>query len=174
MIFRAGISVNEAKKSKNADQQPLGVKPISETQIDAINLYKEVVKSPVVQMPTFSGNILEYAAFKKKFQFIITCTCVPIEFWATHLENSLTGEVKKYLGKRGDWFNSYEELWKFLNSRYANRWFLTNETIRSFFVTPPPALTRHSVSKYFYSQIDTLRGPSTRPNGTESENSKKL
>ncbi|CAL4153683.1 unnamed protein product [Meganyctiphanes norvegica] len=90
LISRASDLVIEAKESKNADQQPLGTKPISKTQIDAINVFTDVVNSPVVQMPTFNGDILKYAPFKKKFQFLITCICVPKELWATHLENSLS------------------------------------------------------------------------------------
>ena len=64
LVSRASINSINAKKGKNADQQPFDIKPFSKTQIDAIKIFRKMVQFPAVQMPTFSSDILEYSAFK--------------------------------------------------------------------------------------------------------------
>ena len=54
---------------------------------DITNAFRTTAKAPTIALPTYDGsNIAEYAAFKAKFQFVITQIAGPLELRATHLE----------------------------------------------------------------------------------------
>ena len=117
-----------------------------------------VANSPPVELPTFDGkNISEYAAFKEKFQFIIQYISGPKELWATHLENKLTDDAKRYVGSKSSWYNKYNELWEALDDKYANRWNIATEAIRNFFFEHRPEDNQEAVLNWFYQQVDNLR-----------------
>ena len=68
--------------------------------------FMKVANSPPVELPTFDGKkISDYAPFKEKFKFVIQYIAGPKELWATHLENKLTGDAKKYIGLKGRSYN---------------------------------------------------------------------
>ena len=120
--------------------------------------FMKVANSPPVELPTFDGKMIsEYAQFKEKFKFIIQYMAGPKELWATHLENQLTGDAKKYIGLNGSWFNKYDELWEVLDDKYANRWNVATEAVSNFFFKPRPEDDQESVLHWFYDQIDNLR-----------------
>ena len=137
--------------------QPL---PIKAHNSDAAILaaFMNVANSPPVELPTFDGkNISEYAAFKEKFQFIIQYISGPKELWATHLENKLTDDAKRYVGSKSSWYNKYSELWEALDDKYANRWNIATEAVRNFFYEHRPENNQEAVLNWFHQQLDHLR-----------------
>ena len=120
--------------------------------------FMKVANSPPVELPTFDGKkISEYAQFKEKFKFVIQYIAGPKELWATHLENKLTGDAKKYIGLKGSWYNKYDELWEALDDKYANRWNIATEAVSNFFFKPRPEDDQESVLDWFHDQVDNLR-----------------
>ncbi|CAL4245184.1 unnamed protein product, partial [Meganyctiphanes norvegica] len=43
---------------------------------------------------------------------------------------------------KSDYFGEYEEMWRLLDDKYANRCVLASDTIRDFFGKPPPPATQ--------------------------------
>ena len=117
---------------------------------------REFANSPTVPLPTFHGVTTRYAGFKENFCFVIEQINGPVELWATHLVNSLAGPAKEYIGDPGKWYNRYDELWEFLDDKYANRWLLATETIMAFFYKKYPGEEPEQLKKYFYEQLDNL------------------
>ena len=109
--------------------------PGSASQNESIaEAFRAVAKSPAIELPTFDGtNIAEYAAFRRKFRYMIRCVNGPSELRASHLEKCIIGNAALYIVSKGNWFDKYEELWNVLDDRYANRWILASDTIRTFF-----------------------------------------
>ncbi|CAL4128638.1 unnamed protein product [Meganyctiphanes norvegica] len=103
----------------------------------AIDTFRNIAKSPPMTLPTFDGTIIEYAPFKKKFMFLVEHVSGPPTLRATYLENSLRGEARRYMGTKSDYFGEYDEMWRLLDDKYANRWVLASDTIREFFGKPP-------------------------------------
>ena len=121
------------------------------------NAFRNVAKAPPVALPTFDGsNIAEYAVFRAKFRYVIEQINGPLALRATHLEECIIGEASQYIGSKGNWFDKYDALWAVLDDRYANRWILTSDTIRTFFGRANPEATQTSVDKWFYDQIDSM------------------
>ena len=117
-----------------------------------------VAQVPPIELPTFDGkSSAAYTVFKKKFDYIIRQCNVPEELWSQHLENNLIGEAATYVGPAGTWQNKYNELWKHLDQRYANRWNLCAEAVREFFFrTPPTGTTKKESAQYIYTQKSKL------------------
>ncbi|CAL4221387.1 unnamed protein product [Meganyctiphanes norvegica] len=113
---------------------------------------------PRLQLPTFSGNIIDYEPFKRKFMRMADHIPGPPELKASYLESSLRGEAIKYMGKKSDYFGKYEEMWEILDDRYANKWVLASDTIKEFFGKAPPRPTQDNVNEWFWDQIDSLKG----------------
>ena len=143
--------VQKALGSSDSAQQEAGI------SANAIALLRNSSQAPKVTLPSFSGVMSEYAAFKKNFKFVITQLNCEQKLWGTHLYNSLKGEAKEYVGSQRDWINRYEELWEMLDDKYANRWVLANETINTFICKPLPGESPEEINKFFYGQIDALK-----------------
>ena len=124
---------------------------------DTLAAIRNSAQAPKVNLPTFSGEITEYSAFKKNFQYVITLLNCNKKLWGTHLYNSLKGEALKYVGSQRDWIDKYQELWENLDDRYANRWVLANDTIKAFIGKPIPDDSPDEIDKFFYSQVDALK-----------------
>ena len=124
----------------------------------AIDTFRNIAKSPSMTLPTFDGTIIEYAPFKKKFMWLVEHVSGPPTLRATYLENSLRGEARRYMGTKSDYFGEYDEMWRLLDDKYANRWVLASDTIREFFGKPPPQGTQEDVNEWFWDQIDSFRG----------------
>ena len=84
--------------------------PESISQNESIaEAFRAVAKSPPIELPTFDGtNIAEYAAFWKKFRYMIGCVNGPRQLRASHLEKSIIGDAALYIGSKGDWFDKYD------------------------------------------------------------------
>ena len=117
---------------------------------------RDIANSPMVSLPTFHGQTTKYAGFKENFKFVISKTSGPQELWATHLVNSLQGPPKEYIGDEGKWFGKYNELWEVLDDKYANRWLLATDTIKTFLYRPQPTSEPDQIKKYFYEQLDAI------------------
>ena len=117
---------------------------------------QNVAHSPMVELPIFYGEITKYAAFKKSFEYLIMQVSGPNTLWSTHLASCLRGNAKEYVGDPTQWFDKYDELWETLDNKYANRWVLATDTIRTFLQKPPPESELDEVKKYFFSQLQAL------------------
>ena len=124
---------------------------------DTLTALRYSAQAPKIELPTFSGNNIVYSAFKKNFRYMITQLSCPQKLWGTHLYNSLREEALEYVGSQRDWIDRYDELWETLDDKYANRWVLANDTIKSFICKPVPDDSPESVNSFFYSQIDALK-----------------
>ena len=155
-------SRKDLNKIKKRVQKALGLNDLprkKDTGVsdNALALLRNSSQAPKVTLPTFSGEIAEYAAFKKNFQYVITqVNCQP-KLWGTHLYNALKGDAREYVGSQRDWIDKYNELWDMLDDKYANRWVLANETISTFICKPVPGDSIEEINKFFYSQIDSLK-----------------
>ena len=77
--------------------------------------------------------------------------------WGYYLHTHLHGEAAEYVGDKDSWQNRYAELWEKLDSRYANRWNLASETIKSSVLSSPPQDPSQMV-KYIHDQLNCIRG----------------
>ena len=117
---------------------------------------QNVAHSPLLKLPLFHGDIANYAAFKKNFEYLIKQVTGPKELWATHLAGCMRSEAKQYIGDSTQWFDKYEELWEMLDIKYANRWVLATDTIRAFFLKAPPPSELEEVKKWFFDMQQAL------------------
>ena len=122
----------------------------------AQNLLGAAYAKPI-ELPEYDGEcISDYSPFQKKFQYVIAHCNTPKELWAQHLENSLKGKAKQYIGTKGSWFNKYEELWAHLDNKYANRWNIATEAVQNFFFQPEPEEDRKQTVDWFYTMKHNL------------------
>ena len=117
---------------------------------------QNIAHSPMVNLPTFHGQITSYAAFKRNFLYLIEQVSGPETLRATHLANCMKDEAKEYIGDPTQWFDKYDELWEMLDNRYANRWVLATDTIRAFFLNPPPASELEEAKKWFFAMLQAF------------------
>ena len=110
-----------------------------------------------IDLPEYDGkSVSEYASFKEKFQYVIAQCNTPEQLWAQHLENSLKEDAQRYIGKKGSWFNKYNELWAHLDHKYANRWNIASEAVQNFFFQPEPEEDRKETVDWFYTMKNNL------------------
>jgi len=122
----------------------------------AQNLLGAAYAKPI-ELPEYDGEcISDYTPFQKKFKYVITHCNTPKELWAQHLENSLKGKAKRYIGTQGSWFNKYDELWAHLDNKYANRWNIATEAVQNFFFQPEPEEDRIQTVDWFYTMKHNL------------------
>ncbi|CAL4117670.1 unnamed protein product [Meganyctiphanes norvegica] len=114
-------------------------------------------QAPMVNLPTFSGKIVEYPSFKSSFKYIIPYVSCTRELWVYHLHNSLKYEVLEYVGPLEHWIDKYEDLWDTLDDKYANRWVVADEPIRHFIGKTVPDSTPEAIDSFFFAQCSALK-----------------
>lgn len=118
----------------------------------------KLAKVEALKLPRFNGEYSLYSSFKSNFDRLIRCTNTPEDMWGHYLYLSLDGDAQDYAGKRESWQGKYIELWQILDSRYANRWTIAAETIKtSLMSSPPPTGDNKQIIKYMDDQIDCIR-----------------
>ena len=128
-----------------------------ETKTDAVaNALRKVANTPTVELPTFDGKTIDYQSFKSHFKYVIDLVNGPEELNATHLMNSLQGEVKQYIGAGNRWFNKYDALWQLLDSKYDNKYTLNYETLSAFFNNTLQSEEPDPVKNFVYMQLDNI------------------
>ena len=116
-----------------------------------------LAKVEALKLPRFNGEFSMYSSFRRNFDRIIRCTNTPEDMWGHYLYLSLDEDAQDYAGRRESWQGKYIELWQILDSRYANRWTMAAEIIKSSFMSTSPTGDMKQIIKYMDDQIDCIR-----------------
>ena len=117
----------------------------------------KLAKVEALKLPRFNGESSLYSSFKANFDSLIKATHTPPEMWGHYLYLHLDEEPQAYVGKRENWQGKYTELWGILDSRYANRWTIAAQTIKSSFMSTPPDGDLKQINQYIDEKMDCIR-----------------
>lgn len=80
----------------------------------------KLFKLPTLAVPTFTGDIREFAQFQKNFQDIIGSTALRNFQKLIHLKQALKGEAADAVASCGDDDTAYDAAWRILRGRYGD------------------------------------------------------
>lgn len=90
----------------------------------------KLFKLPTLSIPTFGGDIRDYAKFEKNFNDIIGKTALQDFQKLIHLKQALKGEAAEAVASCGDDDTAYEAAWRILKGRYGD-----TDVLRSLLLT---------------------------------------
>ena len=120
------------------------------------------VKLPKIELPTFSGNILEWESFRDQFQALVdSCNSLSNVQKLMYLTSHLTGEAADTLKNTQVTAENYQGAWKQLEDRYGNKRLLSRSHILSMLNVPPASKQSSSELKrlidFFQQTVRSLR-----------------
>ena len=135
----------------DGQQQPFPIPP------QVMQQYNPAKIQPL-NLPFFNGDISRYKTFKINFDGIIRCTGLQEFLWGPYLYAHLDKQTQAYAGTSESWQGKYEELWAHLDSRFANRWTVAAETIKSTIMSSPPEENNwEKMVEYIDDQLDRMK-----------------
>ena len=130
----------------------------------AVNKNKKLVKTKPLEIPTFAGDRAKYQGWKNNFKTWADNADISEDLKGVYLQQSLRSNAKEYIGDTENWSGKYNELWNKLDSRYANRWNVVAEVLKSSFMSTIPKGDMNKQIEYVDQQLNLIE--SVEKNGT--------
>ena len=116
----------------------------------------KVTKISPLKLPTFAGNYAKYKSFKESFNLLIDAAGVEENMIGHRLHDCLLDEAREFVGADNTWLGKHKQLWRKLDGRYANRWTMTSEILKSSILSQPPS-DFMAIKKWVDDQLDSIQ-----------------
>ena len=122
----------------------------------AVNKNKKLVKTKPLEIPTFAGDRAKYQGWKNNFKTWADNADISEDLKGVYLQQSLRSNAKEYIGDTENWSGKYNELWNKLDSRYANRWNVVAEVLKSSLMSTIPKGDMNKQIEYVDQQLNLI------------------
>ena len=122
----------------------------------AINNKKKLVRTKPLEVPSFAGDRAKYQGWKNNFKTWADNADISEDLKGVYLQQSLKSNAKEYIGDTENWSGRYNELWNKLDSRYANRWNVVAEVLKSSIMSTIPKGDMNKQIEYVDQQLNLI------------------